>query len=86
MKKFFYGFALSMVVFIGASVVTAGIVSPDLTLSKADLKYSATSTESLILTESELIKIKEEYNNTDRIVEQLRELNLTLKKVEKLLK
>lgn len=80
MKKFFYGFALSMVVFIGASVVTAGIVYPDFTLTSADKYYVATSTVYGLLTESEIIKVKEEYNNTDRIVEELKKIQYILQR------
>jgi len=48
------------------------------TLTKADKFYVATSTVSMILSDVELVKVKEEYNNTDRIVQELKEINKNL--------
>jgi len=50
-------------------------------ITKADLHYTATSTISNLLTEEELIKIKEEYNNNQEIIIRLDRIIKTLDKI-----
>jgi len=50
--------------------------------SKGDSYYTATSTAYKILSSEELLKAKEDYNNTQEIVEQIKITNERLRRIE----
>jgi len=86
MHKLFYIFSILMVVIITASIAFAQvqILKPEaLKPTLADLKYSATSTEAVILDEYGLTVLKAEYNQNLEITQRLDTIVILLYKIEK---
>lgn len=93
MKKLFYlGTFLGSLAIVSIIPLSAQFIEDiDITpegkpisyLTKADRYYTATSTAVSFLSETELIQVKEQYNNTDRIVTELKEIKNLLYKIEK---
>jgi len=80
MKSAFYiGYFIAIMI-ICISITYAG----ETYKTKADGYYTASSTAVLILKDDqEIQKLKENYNNTERIVVQLEEINDRLQRIER---
>jgi len=71
MKKYFPLLGLMGIVFsLYAGAVMAQSIEREFQ-TEADLKYNATTTVAQILTETELVTIKENYTNTKEITDRL---------------
>lgn len=82
----FLGLLIGITLSISSLLYAQIKIEPINTISKADLYYTATSTETKILNEYDMVKLKAEYNQTQEIVSELQKINSRLIRIEKLLK
>jgi len=84
MKRLFYlgsGVGIGLIITVIVSAQT--VLKPTTIMTKADYKYSATSTVANLLSETELIQVKEEYNNTQLIIAELQAIKNQLYRIER---